>query len=307
MRTKKKKLTTLTFRGPMFEDHGLELDSLSELMAYKKLLLEMAKAIWKKTHPDRTRLPKGFVDSVAVKFYELEEGSTAVPLTREIPFEEGELNLELEDEVDQAAQLIEGGIQKLDSAQSLPESFPQDVIPLFEELGRTLTNGHYIELDCGKLGQPARYSPEVRRDFINYVDRVYRDSVVTCGEVRATDLDGCKFSLRLDDGTKVQGRFDPEDESMITEALRGHQTCRLEISGTAEYFQDSGKMKNIVSVSKFRIHPSGEKPYDSSSKPIWQIVSEIGDNVPEAELRKIPTDSSMNLDHYLYGREKEKE
>jgi hypothetical protein len=33
------------FRGPRFEDHGLDVDVLPELIAYKKLLIETAKEI----------------------------------------------------------------------------------------------------------------------------------------------------------------------------------------------------------------------------------------------------------------------
>ena len=38
-----RELTTLRFDGPRFEDHGLEIDVLPELIAYKKILLETTK------------------------------------------------------------------------------------------------------------------------------------------------------------------------------------------------------------------------------------------------------------------------
>lgn len=36
----------------------------------------------------------------------------------------------------------------------------------------------------------------------------------------------------------------------------------------------------------------------------WQIWQEHLKNIPEEELDKIPTDASINLDHYLYGAPK---
>jgi hypothetical protein len=82
-------LTTLSFVGPRFEDHGLELDVLSELIAYKRLLLETAKELWRRKHPDRERLPRGYEEQWEVKFYGLQEGSTAVPLMRTVDQPEG--------------------------------------------------------------------------------------------------------------------------------------------------------------------------------------------------------------------------
>ena len=67
-------LTTLTFVGPRFDDHGLDLDVLPELIAYKNLLIETAKALWRAQNPDRERLPKGFESSLSIKFYQLTEG-----------------------------------------------------------------------------------------------------------------------------------------------------------------------------------------------------------------------------------------
>ena len=36
----------------------------------------------------------------------------------------------------------------------------------------------------------------------------------------------------------------------------------------------------------------------------WQIWQEHLKDIPEEELDKIPTDASINLDHYLYGAPK---
>jgi hypothetical protein len=51
----------------------------------------------------------------------------------------------------------------------------------------------------------------------------------------------------------------------------------------------------------------GEAEYDSSVRPIWERVVEIGASVPMKEWEKVPTDLSKNLDHYLYGAAKEEE
>ena len=80
----KRQLVTHTFKGKRFEDHGLDLDVLPELYAYKELLVSAAKELWRRHHPDRLRLPKHFEDSLCLKFYRLDEGSVAVPIFREV-------------------------------------------------------------------------------------------------------------------------------------------------------------------------------------------------------------------------------
>lgn len=42
----------------------------------------------------------------------------------------------------------------------------------------------------------------------------------------------------------------------------------------------------------------------SGRRPIWEIGAALMQNVPEEELRRLPTDLSENLDHYLYGAPK---
>ena len=47
--------------------------------------------------------------------------------------------------------------------------------------------------------------------------------------------------------------------------------------------------------------------YDSTARPLWELVVEIGAQVPDEEWAKVPTDLSKNVDHYLYGALKDDE
>ena len=40
-------------------------------------------------------------------------------------------------------------------------------------------------------------------------------------------------------------------------------------------------------------------------KPLGQIIAEIGMKIPDAEMRKMPTDGAANHDHYIYGTPKQ--
>lgn len=40
-------------------------------------------------------------------------------------------------------------------------------------------------------------------------------------------------------------------------------------------------------------------------KPIWEIVEEVNAGLPADTWDSVPTDGSINLDHYLYGTPKQ--
>jgi len=40
------------------------------------------------------------------------------------------------------------------------------------------------------------------------------------------------------------------------------------------------------------------------TRPIWEVIKEIGEAVPEEEWAKLPNDLSINYRHYLYGTPK---
>jgi len=124
------------------------------------------------------------------------------------------------------------------------------------------------------------------------------------GEVRAADLDGRQFSLRLDDGTKVVAEFTTEQEQTITEALREHASRRLRLKANAEVAR-TGRIKRVASVESLTVEPTAVAAPVPSSKPIWEVALEIGARVPEEEWAKVPTDLAKNLHHYLHGAPKE--
>ncbi len=134
----------------------------------------------------------------------------------------------------------------------------------------------------------------------------YEDNVALTGEVRAVDLDGLNFNLRLDDGETIPGKFNKHQEGVITEALQQHATRRVSIRGRGEFTQRKGRVKRIVSVEEFSVHKAGSLPYDPTAPPVWEVIDDIMKDVPEEVLRKLPLDGAENHDHYIYGTPKKK-
>lgn len=302
-----KNLTTLRFEGPMFEDHCLEVNSLSELIAYKKILLETAKELWRANNPERERLPKGFEDSIRIKFRELGKGSTAVPLLREVVYPDGELPFMVEDELDRAAEIIEETVEAAGNNNALPMDLPKRVVPLFESFGKSLNREDSIFLKSPRRSHEVQYSIPVRENLLERIEDKYHDNVDIIGEVRAADIDGYNFTLRLDNGTKVPGKFEPEQEDTFTNALKEHSFLRLRINGEAEFLHKNGSIHKLVKINSIESLLTDNVEFDSSCRPIWEVVAEIGGQISDEALAEIPSDLSRNLDKYLYISNKDDE
>jgi len=41
-----------------------------------------------------------------------------------------------------------------------------------------------------------------------------------------------------------------------------------------------------------------------TQRPIWEVIVEIGEQIPDEEWANVPTDASINYKHYLYGTSK---
>lgn len=63
----------------------------------------------------------------------------------------------------------------------------------------------------------------------------------------------------------------------------------------------------IVMLDPMNEKPAEKAALDASTRPVWEIVAEIGAAVPDSEWAKVPRDLAKNLDHYLYGATKEEE
>ncbi len=298
-----KDLVTLTFDGPRYKDHGLEIDDLSELQAYKRLIVETAREVWKRKN-ERARIQRGWFESITIKFYGIEPGSASVALKREVECPDDQMLIESPDEFDEAAELLQDCIAAAGTDSPLPESMPKDVIPLFDGFGKYVDAANTIRVKAHRREQGTVYTREVKERLANWLERTYSDQVDLVGEVRATDLDGGRLTLRLSDGTKTEARFTPEQEALVTDALKDHATRRLRVTGAGEFVTDGGKLKRITEITHLSIVPVESTGYDDTAPAIWEVVCGIGSQVPEYAWDAVPEDLATNLDHYLYGRKK---
>ncbi|MEK6750249.1 MAG: hypothetical protein AABY83_13780 [Pseudomonadota bacterium] len=133
-------LASLRFDGKRFEGHALDVVCTQELIAYRNLIVECAKELWRRKNPDRARLPRGFEEDFRLQFDRLEDGSAKIPLQRVRVRVDGQSELDWGnlDEFDEAADLIDAAIAAADDDELLPDALPSNVIPLFRDFGKSL-------------------------------------------------------------------------------------------------------------------------------------------------------------------------
>jgi len=295
-------LTTLTFVGSDFDDHGLELGFLSDLAAYKQLVVETTKSLWRAEHPDRERLPRGFEEGIKLKFFEIQPGSTVLAIQRVFEVEDGDtVNMAFPegDPVNDAAILLEEAIEAVSEERVLPDRFPPNVIPFFDAFGKSLRDDARIELRSPRRTVRSVYTPQTRQRLTEWSDRYYEDRVDITGEVRLADLEGCNFLLRLDAATKATGKFAPEQEAVVTEALYEHTSRRLRVIGVGRFDQATGRLDRLVRVDSLEFAPSETPAYDVNAGSVWDQILDIGNAIPDDARSSLPTDLAANVEEYL--------
>ncbi len=304
MRGRWKEVARLAFKGERFRDHALDLSALVELSQFQKIVAETAKTLWREANADRERLPKRFEDRTRLCLRRIEEGSAVAPL--EVFIEEPD-QLEMHEagpaEVQQAIGVAYQVLHALERDEPLPDRFPKALIPEYAKWGQELADDESIELHVDGA-QPAHMTASSRSRWCTFTEAVHQSRVDVTGEVLEADVRQNRFQLWLDEKTGVACTFSPQQEERVTNALKDHRTCRLNVVGVGE-FSPVGKLLRVTQVDDLRLLPVGEAAYDASARPIEDILAELAREVPEEEWRKLPDDLTGNLDHYLYGKPKQ--
>ncbi len=293
-------LATLRFDGKRFEGHALDVECTQELLAYRTLVLECAKELWRRKYPDRVRLPKRFEDGFRLEFDRVVPGSAALPLRRVRDVVQG--GFDFGDEFDEAAALIDQSIAAADRDDLLPEAFPANVVPLFRDFGRTLQPEETLFIRSGRSTTEAAYGERARLLLAEWVDPTFEDAVSLVGEVRMANVGPGAFKLQLPDGgPMIDGWFDAAHESVVLEALRAHRSTQLRVVGIAEFSTRDRQMKRIVRVDRVEVSPREVVAFDETAKPIWEELAAIGQAAPAGTWEAVPSDLSTRIDEIVYG------
>jgi len=298
-----KEVVRLNFKGDRFRDHALDLSALEELRQFQKMVAETAKALWRDANPNRERLPKRFEDRTRLCLRRIEDGSAVAPLEVYIEeSEEPELFEPEPTEIKEAIAMACTVFRAVERHEPLPDNFPKSLVPEYERWGYSLGDDEAIEVATSGQ-ETVRVTSKSRSQLAEFAEVSYGSSADLTGEVLEADVRQRRFQLWLDNRKNVIVDFSPDQEDEVTKALREHRTTRLRVIGRGE-FSSQGKPLRITQVEKWELRAVGEVPYDAKARPIEDILAELASEIPEEEWRKLPSDLTDNLDHYLYGTPK---
>lgn len=118
---------TARFAGGRFDAHAIPFDVLPDLAAYRGLIVEVAKMLFKKRHNDRVRVPKGFGDSFQIGLKRVVGGHSAVVTGVRLPQlkadVQGDLGFAHYPEFDDAKAYVDALIRKVANSGEVPETF----------------------------------------------------------------------------------------------------------------------------------------------------------------------------------------
>ena len=109
------------------------------------------------------------------------------------------------------------------------------------------------------------------------------------------------FTLQLEKTeTLVGGRFSPEQEAQVLDALRNHRSVHLRVQGTAEFATSDRQMKRFSRVDKVEPAVLSDQGFDEKATPIWEQLAAIGESAPPGAWDSVPTDLSTRIDDIVY-------
>ncbi len=295
-------LVNHAFKGGRFEDHGLDVDVVGELVRYKDLLAEVAKELWRRAHPERKNLPPNFEASLRLRFFSIQPGSTVVPLERVVCVEDESLFGQEPDELDLAVELVSDVVTAAERNDRLPDAFPKPLLAKFDEYGKSLRGDEWIEL--GAKDKPvAKYDATSRGRLMERAASAYEDEIDVVGAVNMARVNRPRMGIELPDGKEVEAQFEQADKKSILAALEDHESAKIRVRGRGR-FSPEGQLQKILRVDQVTLLPTGEIPHDPAAKPIWEEFEEITKTMSPELVERLPVDGAEQHDHYTYGSPK---
>ncbi len=296
-----KEIARLRFKGTRFADRALDASALGEVQRYLRLVEETAKALWRAEHPDRTRLPPGFEESERAYLRRVQSGSAvAVIEARAEDSKQTEFLDRSAEALLIAAEFTHRVYDALAKNHPLPERLPKSLVPAYAEIGKSLADDESLEIKAAGRKRFVAYRRAYSERWSKFAPQQYEDQFSQVGEIVEADVRQSRFQIWAERGMVIAAPFKPDQEEFVTKALRDHRSIRVRVSGRVEFSAD-GKPLRFVEVTDLSIVPSQEWLFDPNAISIEEEIESIWRTVPASEWKKVPTDLSENLDHYLYG------
>lgn len=216
------------FAGGRFDSHTIPFDVLPDLAAYRELIVEVAKHLYRQRNPDRQRVPKGFVESFQLGLADVVRGNSATALGRRFspPAEQdaqADLGFPLHFEYFEASRnLIDEVIVAANDGQAIPGDLPSDLLKRFNRFGQSLKTGEHTEISHVGVN-PVRYDGTTRKRIVLSANPTYEDNLDQRFTITGGDLHTNTIHVVGEGGEHYDFRVDSVELCEKAISRRRHQ------------------------------------------------------------------------------------
>ena len=217
--------------GKRFEDHTVPLELFRDFSALQEMLIEVAKWEFRRSNPDRARIPRNFIDGLDLHLEAIEEGSSILKISLVFASLFPSTHLTY---FEQARQHIVGAIAAAESGT--PPALPPNLLDYFDRFGRGLRSGESISFV--HPGGEATLTPDIRQQLMRFAQvREWTEEVALRGRIPEGDHRRNSFELELADGAILKGVLGDPYRDVILHAFARYN------SGQDEYVLIQGVAK----------------------------------------------------------------
>lgn len=243
----------LRFTGSRFESHVLGIQDLPALIDFQKCLVEVAAYLWRRNHPDKTRLPNGFMDSIKIGLTEIVSGSTAVCTAVRVDTTQQNLFPDARELAIQSYDWIITTIQSVRDGRESEFNVSRGLMKLIGQLGSSLQDDEALELssvdkDTSSPPRVATMTRSIGDSMQKRADVRSRTSVKLEGSIVWVDLKNFDFGIETADGKAHQLPLHPHHKKIALSGLQQERTTTY-VANVAVEVDVVGQVVNYLSVN----------------------------------------------------------
>lgn len=299
MNTDRQSLATLHFSGRTYEGNALDGPALREILHFQRMVVNTAKTLWRREHPDRKNLPAGFEKTATPVLRRIEAGSASAILDHptDYVYLNGDAELYLYYS-NKSLELIHDTFRFADRDRTIPSGVTRSLLHDYSKLGSHLSCNDYLFFAC--LGQESiSVTREKRQRLESHVIQIHRNTVDYVGRVFEVNLKHHSFRMQRLDGKEFTVPLKEAYKDLVTDSLKNYPDAQIHVQGKAD-FDITGQLLEFIDDESLEV-TSDERPESSSPTIIGDLLDEIFADIPEEEWNRLPSDLSYRHDHYIYG------